>query len=249
MTLLATKDLTKIFGGVKALDHVDVAFEAGKITALIGPNGSGKTTLINTLTGIVPLDGGIVVLGAKVPIAPTRLSRIVPSDVATCGMTRTFQSVRLVPQMTVLDNILVVLTKRSVWGALFERHTAFHLDAAHDILKKVGLWDKRDALAENLSYGQRKLLEIARAVSMDAKIYFFDEPYAGLFTEMRKIVSGILRELRDTGAAVVLVEHDMALVRELADLVYVLDSGKVIAHGTPEYVLKQEHVIEAYLGK
>lgn len=249
MSAISLDRVTKRFGTHTAVNNLSLEVPDGSIYGFIGPNGSGKTTLINTLTGIVPLDGGIVVLGAKVPIAPTRLSRIVPSDVATCGMTRTFQSVRLVPQMTVLDNILVVLTKRSVWGALFERHTAFHLDAAHDILKKVGLWDKRDALAENLSYGQRKLLEIARAVSMDAKIYFFDEPYAGLFTEMRKIVSGILRELRDTGAAVVLVEHDMALVRELADLVYVLDSGKVIAHGTPEYVLKQEHVIEAYLGK
>jgi ABC-type branched-subunit amino acid transport system ATPase component len=124
-----------------------------------------------------------------------------------------------------------------------------HLDQAEDILKKVGLWDKRADHAEHLSYGQRKLLEIARAVAMRAKIYFFDEPYAGLFVEMRKIVSSILEELKAGGAAVILVEHDMALVRELADTVYVLDSGKVLAHGSPEEVLKQEKVIEAYLGR
>ena len=242
--LLATKNLTKTFGGIHAVDHVDVEFEGGKITALIGPNGAGKTTLINTLTGIVPMDGGTVVVSDSV-----RLECIVPSEVAAYGMTRTFQSVRLIPQMSVLDNVLVVLTERSVWGALFEKHTALHIDTARDVLMKVGLWEKRDALAENLSYGQRKLLEIARAVSMNVKIYFFDEPYAGLFTEMRKIVSGILRELRDTGAAVVLVEHDMTLVRELADTVYLLDSGKVIAHGTPDHVLHQPHVVEAYLGK
>jgi len=244
MPLLATRNLTKTFGGVHAVDHVDVSFEAGKITALIGPNGSGKTTLINTITGILPMDGGSVVVSDSV-----QLSRIIPSEIAAYGMTRTFQNVRLIQQMSVLDNILVVLTERAVWGALFEKHTALHLDAAKDILRKVGLWEKRYELAENLSYGQRKLLEIARAVSMRSKIYFFDEPFAGLFTEMRKIVSGILRELRDTGAAVVLVEHDMALVRELADVAYVLDSGKVIAQGSPEYVLRQAHVVEAYLGK
>lgn len=249
-TLLATHHLTKTFGGVHAVDHVDVQFEGGKITALIGPNGSGKTTLINTITGMLPMDGGTIVVSDSVV-----LNHIAPSDVAAYGMTRTFQQVRLISQMTVLDNILVVLAERNVWGALFEKHTPLHLDAAEDILRKVGLWEKRDALAENLSYGQRKLLEIARAVSTGAmgtiapKIFFFDEPYAGLFTEMRKIVSGILRELRDQGAAVILVEHDMALVSALADTVYVLDSGKVIAHGTSEHVLHQENVVEAYLGK
>ena len=244
MYLLATKNLTKTFGGVHAVDHVNVEFEGGKITALIGPNGSGKTTLINTLTGIVPMDSGTVIISENV-----RLDRIAPSEVAAYGMTRTFQSVRLIPQMSVLDNILVVLTERSVWSALFEKHTALHLDSARDVLIKVRLFEKQHELAENLSYGQRKLLEIARAVSMNTKIYFFDEPYAGLFNEMCKIVSRLLRELRDGGAAVVLVEHDMALVRELADTAYVLDSGKVIAYGTPDHVLRQSHVVEAYLGK
>jgi branched-chain amino acid transport system ATP-binding protein len=251
MSLLRTKNLTKSFGGVHAVDHVDLQFEAGKITALVGPNGSGKTTLINTLTGILPMDGGTVLVNESVPY-----ERIVPSEVATYGMTRTFQNVRPIGQMSVLDNILVVLTERNVWGALFEQHTKLHLDVAEDILKKVGLWEKRRELAENLSYGQRKLLEIARAVATtsstggaQAKIYFFDEPYAGLFVEMRKIVSTILNELKAAGAAVVLIEHDMALVRELADICYVLDSGKVIAHGTPEEVLRNPQVVDAYLGK
>ena len=244
MNLLQTKHLVKSFGGVRAVDHVDVAFAGGAITALIGPNGSGKTTLINTITGVLPVDSGTIVISDSVALA-----HIVPSEMMTYGVTRTFQNVRLIGQMSVLDNILVVLTERNVWSALFEKHTKLHLDEAEDILKKVGLWEKRNELAENLSYGQRKLLEIARAVSMHAKIYFFDEPYAGLFVEMRKIVSTILNELKAEGTAIILVEHDMALVRELADTCYVLDSGKVIAHGTPEQVLQQEHVIEAYLGK
>lgn len=244
MSALQTKQLIKSFGGVHAVDHVDVVFDAGKITALIGPNGSGKTTLVNTITGVLTMDGGSITVSDSV-----KFEHIVTSEVATYGMTRTFQNVRLIQQMTVLDNILVVLTERNVWGALFEKHTKLHLDSAEDILKKIGLWEKRDELAENLSYGQRKLLEIARAVSMRAKIYFFDEPFAGLFTEMRKIVSAILNELKAEGAAVILVEHDMGLVRELADTCYVLDSGKVIAYGTPEQVLRQENVVDAYLGK
>lgn len=243
MKLLAIKNLVKTFGGVHAVDHVDLSLEGGKITALVGPNGSGKTTLINTITGMLRIDGGELRIGTVI------LSNISPSDVAAYGITRTFQNSRLIPQMSVLDNILLTLTERGVWGALFERHSQHHLDEARRVLEKVGLWEKRGAKGEELSYGQRKLLEVARAISMKANIYFFDEPFAGLFPEMRILVAGILRELRAGGAAVILVEHDMDLIRELADTCYVLDSGKVIAEGAPQEVLSQGHVIEAYLGK
>ncbi len=244
MSLLQTKNLVKSFGGVHAVDHASLSFEAGKITGLIGPNGSGKSTLINVLTGLLPMDGGTVVVSDSVTVDAIR-----PSEVSSYGITRTFQNVRLIGQLSVLDNILVVLTERNVWGALFENHGKIHLDSAEDVLKKVGLWEKRNELAENLSYGQRKLLEIARAVSMKANIYLFDEPFAGLFPEMVKIISGILKELRGSGVSVVLVEHNMDLIRGMADYCYVLDSGKVIASGTPAEVLSQDDVIEAYLGK
>jgi branched-chain amino acid transport system ATP-binding protein len=244
MSQLATRDIVKQFGGVRAVDAVNASFDAGKITALIGPNGSGKTTLINTLSGMLSFDSGTVIVSDSV-----QLSKLRAADVASYGITRTFQQVRLFPQMTVLDNILVVLTERSVWAALFERHTMLHLDAAQDVLKRVGLFEKRHAKVEELSFGQRKLLEVARAISMRATIYFFDEPFAGLFVEMRTILSSILRDLKHSGAAVVLVEHDMALVRGLADHCFVLDSGKLIAEGTIEDVLKEARVIDAYLGK
>lgn len=244
MALLATNKLLKRFGGVSAVDHVSLSFEPGEVVALIGPNGSGKTTFINSVTGMLPMDGGTVVISDGVEVARMR-----PQDIALYGLTRTFQSVRVIEQISVLDNVLLVLTERNVWGALFERHSTFHLDVAEDVLKRVGLWEKKDALGEELSYGQRKLLEIARAVAMRSKVYFFDEPFAGLFPQMRETVQGILLELKAQGAAVVLVEHDMDVVRSLADRCYVLDSGKLIASGTPEAVLSDPDVVAAYLGK
>lgn len=243
MALLETKHILKKFGGVTAVDQVNAIFEGGKITALVGPNGSGKTTLINSITGLLPMNGGVVLVG------DIELTKVAAPQIATYGITRTFQSVRVIEQMTVLDNILLVLTERNVWGALFEQHTMLHLEAAETALKRVGLWEKRHENAEKLSYGQRKILEIARAVSMRASIYFFDEPYAGLFAKMRDTVSEILEELRASGAAVILVEHNMDVIRTLADYCYVLDTGKVIAEGSPEKVFDEKVVIDAYLGK
>ena len=243
MAVFETKHLRKTFGGVHAVDNVDLSFEAGKITALIGPNGSGQTTLINVVTGLLSQDGGVIVAHGE------ERTRIKPHEIASLGVTRTFQSVRLIEQISVLDNILMVLTERNVWGALIERHSAQHLKRAEEVLKKVGLWEKRDAHAEKLSYGQRKLLEIGRAIAMDARVYFFDEPFAGLFREVARKISDSLQELKEGGAAVILVEHNMDIIRDLADRCYVLDSGKVIAEGTPEEVLRDHVVLEAYLGK
>lgn len=241
--LLSTSRLVKSFGGVHAVDHVDLSFGAGEIVALIGPNGSGKTTFINIVTGMLPIDSGAVCVGSR------QFTSVASADIAALGITRTFQNARLIPQMTVLDNIMLTLTKRSAWSALFERQRKHHVVAAEEELKRVGLWEKRHAKAENLSFGQRKLLEVARALSMRSRIYFFDEPFSGLFPEMVKTISQIMRELRASGAAVVLVEHDMALVRELADRCYVLDSGRTLAQGSPDDVLGREAVIDAYLGK
>lgn len=243
MSILETHNLSKHFGGVYAVDKLSIKFEEGKITSVIGPNGSGKSTLINVLTGIYPMDGGSVVISSE------KLDQIKSPEIKDYGLTRTFQEVRLFEQMPVLDNILVVLTERGVLQALFERHKTFHLDKAKEVLERVGLWGKRNALARELSYGQRKLLEIARVLAMDPKIILFDEPYAGLFPEMVKQVSSILKELRSEGRTVILVEHNMDLIRELSDHVIVLDEGKLLAEGIPEKVLNQRDVIEAYLGE
>lgn len=243
MIVLETKNLEKKFDGVKAVDNLSVKFKKGSVSAVIGPNGSGKTTLINVLSGLLEIDGGLVLIEES-----EKFSKIKPHEISSFGLTRTFQNIRLFEQMSVLDNILVVLTDRHVFSAIFETHQSFHLKKAEEALTRVGLWEKRDQLAVNLSYGQRKLLEIARALAMDAKIYLLDEPFAGLFPEMVKIISGIIKELKTQGKTIILIEHDMSLIRELSDYCFVMDSGKLLAKGKPEEVLNQKEVIEAYLG-
>jgi ABC-type branched-subunit amino acid transport system ATPase component len=241
--MLETRGITKAFGGVHAVDGLSIAVEPACVTALVGPNGSGKTTLINVLTGMLPIDGGSVVVAGR-----DSFSRIKPYRVASFGITRTFQEVRLFEQMPVIDNVLVVLTTRSVLGSFRSRPARRHVETAERLLREVGLWEKRDQLASSLSYGQRKLLEIARAMAMDAEIYFFDEPFAGLFPEMVKVIVDIVGSLRERGKTVVLVEHDMGVIRQLADHVIVMDEGKLLAEGAPEDVLTRREVVEAYLG-
>jgi ABC-type branched-subunit amino acid transport system ATPase component len=250
MFALEIKKIAKHFDGVHAVDHLSIGFEAGKITGLVGPNGSGKSTLINILTGIHKIDGGSVLISNA-----EEVKKILPHEVSDFGITRTFQDVRLFEQMTVLDNIFVVLTKRNVIGALFEKHKKFHLEKAEEVLKKIDLWEKRNELAINLSYGQRKLLEIGRIMAMlnnfgnDGDIFFLDEPFAGLFPEIRKIVSNVILDLKQKKKTIILVEHNMEIIRELCDHVIVMDSGKLLAEGTPEEVLSKREVIEAYLGE
>lgn len=252
MDAIRTKELKKHFDGVAAIDNLSVAFKQGKITGVVGPNGSGKTTLVNVLSGMFPLSSGILVVGEG-----KEIKKLNAYDAAYHGITRTFQEVRLFEQMTVLDNILVVLTERSIWGSLFERHNESHMAKAEAVLTRVGLWEKRNQLAHNLSYGQRKLLEIARVLAMkhsdhvgqDANIFLFDEPFAGLSPEMVKTITSIIKELKEEGKTIILIEHNMNLIRELCDYLIVMDSGKLLAEGNPEKVLAKHEVIEAYLGE
>ncbi len=244
MKIFETKNLVKHFNGIHAVDRLSIGIGKGSITGIIGPNGSGKTTLINLLSGVIDIDGGEIIINEA-----QKFSRILPHEILTFGITRTFQNIRLFEQMTVLDNILVVVTKRNVFGSLFEKHTEYHQTIAEEVLQKVGLWEKRNQLAVNLSYGQRKLLEIARTLAVKAEIYLFDEPFAGLFPEMRKIVSGIIQELTQENKTVVLIEHDIGLIRELCDYIFVMDEGKLLAEGKPEDILEKREVIEAYLGE
>ena len=244
MSILSLKNFRKYFNGTKAVNGVNFEIEKGKITGLIGPNGSGKSTLINLITGVVSKNKGILVISDSV-----KIDKIKSFDMKTFGITRTFQNVQVFEQMTVKDNILLTLTKRTVWRSLFEKHSKIYNDRANDILKLIGLSEKKNDLAENLSYGQRKLLEIGRAISMDCDVILFDEPYAGLFPEMIKKVSEILKHLREQGKAILLVEHNMDLIRDLCDHLVVMDAGEVLVEGSPDDVLKRKDVVEAYLGE
>ena len=240
--VLETVEVSKHFGAVKAVDGLSISIPAGKITSIAGPNGSGKSTLINLLTGVLPIDGGMVIIDG------VGLKVVKAHEMPGHGVTRTFQEVRLFDQISVWDNIMVVLTQRKPFPAMLERTTPGHRDRAEEILKAVGMWDKRQSLAGELSYGQRKLLEIGRAMALGVNIFLLDEPFAGLFPQMLERVKVILKRMRDEGRTIIFVSHNMEIVREMSDHIIVMDSGQLLTSGDVEVVLNRKEVIDAYLG-
>ncbi len=239
---LRTKEVSKHFGAVKAVDELSISIFREWITCIVGPNGSGKSSLINILSGILPIDRGLVIIdGAGLRVVKAH-------ETPDHGITRTFQEVRLFDQISVWDNIMVVLTDRRLLPSLFERASPAQKEKAQSILQSVGMWEKRDSLAMDLSYGQRKLLEIGRALAMDVSIYLFDEPFAGLFPQMLERVKALLKDMREQGNTIIFVSHNMDIVRELSDHLFVLDSGTLLAVGEVDEVLSRPDVIDAYLG-
>ncbi len=239
---LQTEEISKHFGAVTAVDQLSISVLRGKITSIVGPNGSGKSTLVNLLSGVLPLDGGIVV------IEGARFSVVRAHETPGHGITRTFQEVRLFDQITVWDNIMVVLTQRSLFPAMLERTKRSHTERAQEILETVGMWEKRRSLAMDLSYGQRKLLEIGRAMALNVSIYLFDEPYAGLFPQMVERVKVIMKGMRDNGGTLIFISHNMSIVREISDYIIVMDSGQLLTEGEVSEALGRQEVIDAYLG-
>ena len=239
---LETKAISKSFGAVRAVDQLSISIFSEWITCIVGPNGSGKSTLINLLSGMLPIDEGIVIIDT-VGIRVLRAH-----ETPDHGITRTFQEVRLFDQISVWDNIMVGLTERRLFPSLLERTKPRHEAKAAEILRSVGMWEKRDAMAGDLSYGQRKLLEIGRVMALDVKIYLFDEPFAGLFPRMLERVKAILKEMRQQKRTIIFVSHNMDIVRELSDHIFVLDSGALLAVGEVDEVLGRSDVIDAYLG-
>jgi len=245
---LETHGLSKRFGGIAATSDVSFRLERGARQALIGPNGAGKSTTFNLITGVLTTSGGkISVLGKKIDNAP-------PQQVTKLGIARTFQHVKLVPDMTVLENVAIGAHLRGHSGALasmfrFDRADEARLlaEAARQI-ERVGLSDQIDALAGSLSLGQQRIVEIARALCADPMLLLLDEPAAGLRHMEKQRLAALLRALRDGGMSVLLVEHDMGFVMDLADRIVVLDFGTKIAEGTPEAIKTNPDVIKAYLG-
>ena len=240
--ILETVEVSRYFGAVAAVDGLSISIPRRGVTSIVGPNGSGKSTLINLLSGTLPLNGGMV------KIDGLGLTTIHAYETPEHSITRTFQEVRLFDQISVLDNILVVLTSRKLWPSIFERTRREYRERAQEILEKVGMWDKRSSLAMDLSYGQRKLLEIGRAMALNVSIYLLDEPFAGLFPQMLERVKDILKGMRDEGRTIIFVSHNMDIVREMADHLIVMDGGKLLLAGEVEDVLNQPEVISAYLG-
>ena len=239
---LETKAISKSFGAVRAVDQLSMSIFREWITCIVGPNGSGKSTLINLLSGMLPLDQGIVVIDT------VGIRVLKAHETPDHGITRTFQEVRLFDQISVWDNIMIGLTERRLFPSLLERAKPQHQEKAQQILQSVGMWEKRDAMAGDLSYGQRKLLEIGRVMALDVNIYLFDEPFAGLFPRMLDRVKTILKDMREQKRTIIFVSHNMDIVRELSDHIFVLDSGALLAVGEVDEVLGRSTVIDAYLG-
>lgn len=251
MKLLEISNLTKSFGGVQAVNDVSFSVNQGEILAIIGPNGAGKTTLFNLITGIYPASTG------SIRFKGTEVNGMSAHRVARLGIARTFQNLQIFNNMTVLENVMVgrhTKSKTGFAGAVLplgpvQREEREIMEKALEMLSMVGLADKALEPATILPYGQQKLLEIARAVAMEPELLLLDEPAAGLnSTETRELVE-IIYGLRDQGVTILVVEHDMETVMEIADRLVVLDFGVKLAEGTPYEIQNNQEVITAYLGE
>lgn len=246
---LRCENLSKSFGGVQALANVSLEFPTSGIVAVIGPNGAGKTTLLNVVTGFLRPSVGRAFLGK------CDLTRLPAHKIARLGVARTFQDLRLITQVSVLENVLLARPDQKgerLWSALFRIGVAAeetkNREAAMHWLEFVGLKGAATQLVGELSYGQQKLLTLACCLATEASILLLDEPVAGVHPEMIERILDLLRELRSLNKLVVFIEHDIASVREVADSVIVIDHGKIIAQGKPSEVLERPEIIEAYVG-
>ena len=254
--ILEVSGLTMDFGGIRALNALDLDVASGEIVALIGPNGAGKTTFFNCITGIyTPTEGNVWLTppGGK----RVSLNGLKPNKVTERGLARTFQNIRLFPKMTVLENVMIgrhCRSKAFILGAIFRdprtrREEQDILETSYAMLEKVGLAEHCDEFAENLSYGAQRRLEIARALATEPLLLLLDEPAAGMNPQETIELEGLIKKISREGQAILLIEHDMKLVMSLSDRIFVMDYGRKIAQGTPREIRENPAVIKAYLGE
>jgi branched-chain amino acid transport system ATP-binding protein len=244
------------FGGIRAIDHLNMRINQGEIVALIGPNGAGKTTFFNCLTGLYSPTSGEL-LWSPVGTGTRRLNGLKPHQVTLQGLARTFQNIRLFGNMTVLENVMIgrhCRTKATVLGAIFRppsvvREEQTTVGTSLALLERVGLADVAHDLAGQLSYGAQRRLEIARALATEPRLLLLDEPAAGMNPQEGHELEQLIRSLSNDRLTILLIEHDMRLVMRLADHIWVLDYGRLIADGSPEAIRNNPAVIRAYLGE
>ena len=254
---LQVQSLTMDFGGLRALDSLDVEVQKGQIVALIGPNGAGKTTLFNCITGIYTPTTGEMLLTSPKEVS-SRINGLKPNQVTEKGMARTFQNIRLFQNMTVLENVMIGRHCRlhaGIPGAVFRNRATRQeekklVSDSFAILKKFGLDTYVNEFSKNLPYGAQRRLEIARAMATEPFMLLLDEPAAGMNAQETRELDEMIVQLRDEeGMSILLIEHDMKLVMSLSDHIYVVDYGKKIAEGTPDEISRNPDVIKAYLGE
>lgn len=251
MSLLESRVLTKVFGGVYALDNVDLIVREGEIMGLIGPNGAGKTTFFNVISGILPGTSGDYFFRDK------KLTGMSPYRITREGIARTFQNIQLFSGMTVMENVIVGrhirtragILRAIIGGKMVKNEKAETIRKVEELLALVGLEEKKDIIADSLPYGEQRHLEIARALATEPELLLLDEPSAGMNTRETEDLMELIGVIKGQGVTVLLIEHDMNLVMGICERLVVLDYGKKIAEGTPQEIRKNEDVIEAYLGR
>jgi branched-chain amino acid transport system ATP-binding protein len=250
MAVLELRDVRRAFGGVKAVDGVDLDVPEGRITGLIGPNGSGKSTLVNLVTGVLALSSGDVRLRGQ------SIATVTADEVARKGVARTFQNIRLLAEASVLDNVMIGfhrLERSSLLASLLglpssRRETRSLREQALALLQRFGMTAHAELAAGSLAYGHQRRVEMMRAVASAPDVLLLDEPVAGMNDVEAGELGRIFRGLAEGGMAVLLIEHNIRFVAELCHEVHVLDGGRVIAHGTPQQVMSDPAVVAAYLG-
>lgn len=255
MSLLEVKDLTKHFGGLTAVSGVDITIEKNELIGLIGPNGAGKTTLFNLLTGVyAPSEGSIRL---TVDEDTVELGGKKTHEIGQLGISRTFQNIRLFKELSVLDNVLIAMhgqNKAKLWDVFFRTPTFYESEItmrqeAMELLELFDLQNVSNHKASNLPYGAQRKLEIVRALATKPKLLFLDEPAAGMNASESKELTRLIDQVhRQYDLAIVLIEHDMNVIMNSAERIFVLEYGKKIAEGTPSEIQKNDHVIRAYLG-